>query len=128
MSKKTSTLFLYGAAILIVIGLIVFVVIQKSAPSRFDSFAQCLSDKGVKMYGAWWCPHCQKQKQLFEGAFDKVTYIECSLPDRSMNQVCKDAKIEGFPTWEFADGTRRSGEAALEILSANASCDLPESK
>ena len=28
---------------------------------KYDGFARCLGDRGVKMYGAWWCPHCQEQ-------------------------------------------------------------------
>ena len=125
MSKKSSTKYLYGAALLVVIVLIVFVIVQKSGPSRYDQFAQCLTDKGVKMYGAWWCPHCTKQKALFEGGFGKVTYVECSLPNRAMNQLCKDEKIEGYPTWEFSDGTRRSGEISLEDLAKRSACELP---
>ena len=30
---------------------------------KYDAFARCLSDRGVKMYGAWWCPHCKEQKE-----------------------------------------------------------------
>lgn len=88
-----------------------------------DAFAQCLTDKGVKMYGAYWCPHCINQKELFGGSFDKVQYIECSLPERAgQTQVCADAGINGYPTWEFADGSRVEGEMNLGDLAAKAGC------
>ena len=37
--------------------------------STLDSFAQCLTSKGMKMYGAWWCPHCAEQKESFGYGF-----------------------------------------------------------
>ena len=40
--------------------------------STLDSFAKCLSAKGVKMYGAWWCPHCKDQKESFGYSFQYV--------------------------------------------------------
>ncbi|MEK7614773.1 MAG: hypothetical protein AAB431_00095 [Patescibacteria group bacterium] len=127
MSKHSSSIFLYVAAAIVVIILIVFVVRKGSEPSVYTPFAQCLTEKGTKMYGAWWCPHCTNQKAQFEGAFDKVTYIECSNPgSRNMNQICKDAGIEGFPTWEFADGTRQSGEIPLAKLAEKTGCVLPQ--
>lgn len=125
MKKVNSTWFLYGAAIVVVIGLIGFAIKEQSAPGKYDSFAQCLSNNGTKMFGAWWCPHCQKQKVLFGKSFDKVNYIECSSPgSQEMNQTCKDAKIEGYPTWEFKDGSRVSGERTLEFLGTKSNCSL----
>src|SRR6266700_8112952 len=46
--------------------------------STLDGFAQCLKDRGAKMYGAWWCPHCADQKEMFGFAFQYVNYVECS--------------------------------------------------
>ena len=126
MIKSNSAAYLYAAAAIIVVILIIVVIKQNSGPSKYDSFAQCLTDQSVKMYGAWWCPHCQNQKKLFEGAFEKVAYIECSLPgSKAMSQECKDAGIEGYPTWEFADGSRLTGEIPLQQLADKTSCALP---
>ena len=91
-----------------------------------DPFAQCLADKGVMMYGAYWCPHCADQKKLFGASFDYMTYIECSLPERAgQTQICIDANITSYPTWEFAGGSRREGILSLEALSARTGCPLP---
>ncbi|MFA4845305.1 MAG: hypothetical protein WC654_01975 [Patescibacteria group bacterium] len=125
MKEKTSAYYLYGAAALVVVGLIAFAVTQEAAPSPYDAFAQCLSDDGVKMYGAWWCPHCENQKDLFGNSFSAVTYIECSNANKSMNQICKDAGIEGYPTWEFADASRLGGEQSLATLAEKSGCELP---
>ncbi len=127
MKKLSSSWVLYGAAFLAVIGLVVFALQKQSVSSnpKTDAFAQCLTDHGVKMFGAWWCPHCKSQKELFGSSFSKINYIECSEPgSNAMNQICKNAKIEGYPTWEFKDGTRASGEQTLEDLGKKAECTL----
>ena len=94
--------------------------------STLDSFAQCLSSKGVKMYGAWWCPHCADEKESFGFAFQYVSYVECSLPnDRKMNDTCKQAGIKNFPTWQFSDGSRVEGTQPLDALAKKTGCKLP---
>ncbi|MBI5370127.1 hypothetical protein HZA85_02995 [Candidatus Uhrbacteria bacterium] len=124
--SHSSANYLYLLAAFIIIVLLVVVASRGAKPSRYDSFAQCLTDNGVKMFGAWWCPHCANQKKEFEGAFDKINYTECSEPgSQAMNQTCKDAGIEGYPTWEFKDASRLSGEQTLETLGQKADCSLP---
>lgn len=128
MKQIPSTYFLYGAAGLAVVALIALIgtnKIQSTAPSEYDGFAQCLADKGVKMYGAWWCPHCKDQKALFGSAFKKVNYVECS-PNQSkaMSQECKDAGIKGYPTWVLADNTQLSGLQTFETLASKSGCEL----
>src|SRR5438552_18100627 len=94
--------------------------------STLDSFAQCLSSKGLKMYGAWWCPHCAEQKELFGYAFHYVNYVECSEPGlRTENDICKQAGIKNFPTWQYPDGSRTEGNQPLSVLSEKTGCALP---
>ena len=73
-----------------------------SGPAELE-FAEFLTRKGVKMYSAFWCPHCYEQKQLFgKEAFSKITSIECDPNGKNPNtQACIDAKIQSFPTWEI---------------------------
>ena len=88
-----------------------------------DAVAQCLTDNGVTMYGAFWCPHCDDQKDMFGSSFKLINYVECSLPDKSgQTQFCKDAEIESYPTWEFSDGSRLRGLQRIDILAENAGC------
>jgi thiol-disulfide isomerase/thioredoxin len=116
----------------LIIGIIIFGAIvgllayQGSKPGKYDSFAQCLTESGAKMYAAFWCPHCQEQKAMFGRSANKLPYIECSLPDRKQTQICIDNKIESYPTWIFADGTRRSGRLSFEQLSEITSCQLTQ--
>lgn len=90
-----------------------------------ERFAQCLTEKGVTMFGAYWCSHCQQQKKEFGKAWDKINYVECSLPGgKTQTEVCKQAGIQSYPTWEFAPGDRLTGALPLEQLSAKTGCLL----
>jgi len=93
---------------------------------NLDTFAKCLTEKGVKFYGASWCGHCANQKAMFgEEAMKYVTYIECwDSTANKLNNTCTAAKIEGFPTWDFPGGERQMGEMPLENLSELSGCPL----
>lgn len=94
---------------------------------KYDQFARCLSQKGVKMYGAYWCPHCAEQKELFDAAFKYAPYVECGVEGNTakMQQVCTDAAIKHFPTWQFPPvGERVEGVESLEDLSFRTGCPL----
>ena len=94
--------------------------------STLDAFAKCISSKGAKMYGAWWCPHCSDQKEMFGYAFQYVNYVECSPPgQRSQNDVCKQAGVKSYPTWQFSDGSRAQGALHLQALGEKTGCKLP---
>ncbi len=96
-----------------------------SSSSVNPEFAQCLTEKGAVMYGAYWCSHCINQKKLFGDSWEFVNYVECSLPGgKGQTEVCVKAGIEGYPTWEFADGSRQSGELSLAALSTTTGCPL----
>ena len=69
--------------------------------SKYNTFAQCISDKKLQFYGAFWCPHCQAQKAAFGDGAHLLPYIESSNADRSQNQTAIDAKIESYPTWVY---------------------------
>jgi thiol-disulfide isomerase/thioredoxin len=94
-----------------------------TAPGPHDSFAQCLKDSGAKFYGAFWCPHCIDQKKIFGKSAKRLPYIECSTPDgNGQKSECKEANIEGYPTWEFKGGARESRVFSIEELAATTSC------
>ena len=86
--------------------------------------AMCLAERGVVMYGAEWCSHCQNQKKLFGESFKLVAYVEC--PDEP--DVCTAMGIEGYPTWVFPDGRWLVGEQSIELLAREAGCELPAPK
>jgi hypothetical protein len=119
--------YLGPAAIVLAIVAVIGGLWYVSKPNPNDprtKLAQCLTDKGAKMYGAYWCPHCSAQKKLFGRGFKMATYVECGVPgnQRAQSQVCKDAGVNNYPTWEFADGTRVTGEQDLSVLAEKSGC------
>ncbi|MAF14108.1 MAG: hypothetical protein CMI53_04435 [Parcubacteria group bacterium] len=111
--------------IVIIGGLAISKIAVKSTPGEYDTFAQCLTDNGVKMYGAYWCPHCETQKELFGNSFSKVDYIECSLPNQGGQTIeCQKAGIGSYPTWEFNDGSRVTGSLSFQDLSSQTGCEI----
>ncbi|HXP17179.1 MAG TPA: hypothetical protein VN868_08760 [Terriglobales bacterium] len=125
-AKSSPTRKMVTAVIIVAaFALVVYLGLRKRG-SRLDTFAQCLAAKQVRMYGAYWCPHCAEQKEMFESSFRYVPYVECGLPgSRDQAPVCKDAGIKHFPTWQFADGERQEGTLSLELLGSKTGCGLP---
>ena len=95
---------------------------EQQVSAALDSFAQCLADGKVTMYGADWCPYCQNEKKAFGDSFRLVPYVEC--PDDP--QRCLQQGIKGYPTWVFPDGRKLAGEQGLEKLSKESGCQLPQ--
>ena len=95
---------------------------------KHDAFARCLTERGVKMYGAWWCPHCVEQKEEFGASFEYAPYVECGIKGQThgRSQACIDANIEHYPTWQFPPtGVRVERIFTLEELSDRTGCSLP---
>lgn len=112
--------------VLVIAGIVLLIRMPAKA-GELDTFATCIADSGATFYGAFWCPHCQNQKAMFGSSARLLPYTECSTPDgKGQLPICKDADVTGYPTWEFADGTRENGEVALERLSELTSCPLPQ--
>lgn len=121
--------------VVLIIGILILLVLLRgnatSNPepdkvTKYDDFALCIADAGAIFYGAYWCPHCQDQKEMFEDS-SKLPYIECStLGGNGQTQECTDAGITGYPTWRFSDGTEVSGVANFETLAEKTGCIAPE--
>lgn len=136
MNENNSTLIIVGSFVAIVIGFAAFLSLtddsgktlegQDTPKQDYTAFVTCLKEKGAVFYGAFWCPHCQSQKKLFGDSAKNLPYVECSSPDqRSQTAVCKEKKIESYPTWMFADGSILKAEVSLAQLSEKTSCVLP---
>jgi len=97
-----------------------------SSDKKLDPFAKCLAQKKAVMYGAFTCPHCADQKELFGTSFQYVTYVECMVPDtHKETDQCKALGIKHTPTWIFGDGSRLEGTLPLDKLSQQTGCKLP---
>ena len=87
-----------------------------------DSLAKCLTAQGAKMYGAYWCGHCQNQKKMFGEDFQYVNYIECDAQGENANpEECSKAGIGGDLTW-IISGEQYPGEQSLEKLKELSGC------
>jgi hypothetical protein len=105
------------AAALILILHLNYIGVLGEAPAPEDPDARALaihlSKSGAKMYGAFWCPHCQQQKAMFGASASRLPYIECSPNGQGAPQadVCKAENIESYPTWVI------NGKHIAEVLS-----------
>lgn len=110
-------------------------VVNTSSPAEIE-LAKHLKQIGAKMYGAYWCPHCHDQKELFgKEAAAIYPYVECA-PDgvNSKTEVCQEIapKIEkqtgqnfGFPTWEI-NGRYLTGTQSLTDLATKSAYQGPQ--
>ncbi len=127
MSKDLKKWGIIAIIIIVLVALGYVWFVQASKPGKLDDFAKCLKDSGAKFYGAFWCPHCQDQKEAFGSSKKYLPYIECSTTDSNGQlKVCSDAKVEAYPTWEFKDGAREEGELSLQKLAEKTGCVIPQ--
>ena len=90
-----------------------------SGQGKYNSFAQCLTDNGVKMFGTEWCSHCKNQKKTFGSSFDYVDYIDCD----KYKDECLSNGVNGYPTW-IINGSSYPGEQPLSRLASLSGCEL----
>ncbi len=119
---KNKAIILIGIGIFVLIGFLFFNkfvgnIIKED--SLYDNFAQCLTDKGIKVYGTDWCSYCKKQKGLFGDSFKFVNYVDCDYN----KDKCNLEGIQGYPTWKINDESY-PGVQQLERLSQISGCEL----
>jgi uncharacterized membrane protein/glutaredoxin len=78
--------------------------------------ARHLAATNAVMYGAYWCPHCRDQKDLFASAGGLLPYVECdSRGERARPDLCLRAQVRSFPTWVIGS-QRFEGVQTIETL------------
>jgi hypothetical protein len=95
-------------------------------PGPHDQLAECLTEKGAVMYGAYWCSNCERQKLDFGSSFQYINYVECAEGDpegKAQPQVCEEKGITGYPTW-IADGQKLVGRQPLNKLAELTGCQV----
>jgi hypothetical protein len=125
-SRKWRVYATYAVVIMALFGLAYYLGTRMQ--HKHDGFARCLKERGVKMYGAWWCPHCVEQKEMFGASFEYAPYVECGIKGKleGKAQVCKDENVIHYPTWQFPPtGEREEGVMTLQELSTRTGCALP---
>lgn len=111
-------------AVVAVLGGIIALFYYSAPPQSgiYDEFAQCLSDKGVVMYGTKTCPYCARQKQMFGDSFRFIKYVECTVE----TQKCIADGARNVPLWLFSDGERLEGLQRFDTLAQKTGCSLPD--
>jgi len=91
-------------------------ITSTSTPQALQ-IARDLVSLDAKMYGAYWCSHCNDQKQIMgREAMQLVTYVECAKEGKdSRKDLCKARDVPGFPTWDIG-GKLYPGEWGLDEL------------
>lgn len=91
--------------------------VVQTAVTPAERLALHLQKIDAKMYGAFWCPACSKQKELFgDRAFRLIKYIECDPRGTGAQpQLCREQQIRAYPTWMIR-GKRYEGVRSLAEL------------
>ena len=88
----------------------------RNSTDEQQSLSDHLRQQGALFYGAWWCPACFQQKNLFgEEAGNRLPYVECDKDDAGRER-CAAAEIRAYPTWEMEGKARLEGVQSLEEL------------
>lgn len=92
--------------------------VNRESSEQAIELARRLSKEGAVMYGAFWCPHCARQKELLgREAMQYITYVECAPKGwEAQPLICNTKGVNGYPTWIFKDKTELGGERPLEDL------------
>jgi len=94
---------------------------DETSNAPLAKFATCLGEKDATFYGTEWCPHCKTQKALFGAQnLNSVPYVNCE--EKSI--VCRKAGVTAYPTWIFADGSKKEGTQSLKSLAQKTGCSL----
>lgn len=96
-------------------------------PASYEAkLADHLTKTGAKMYGAYWCPHCARQKRKFGGAARRLPYVECDQQGiNAKPEACAAVGVEVYPTWVI-EGEHYLGTQPLGRLSALSGFESPE--
>lgn len=119
--KRRVKRILIWAIVIIAAAAIAFFVYKKtSGPGKYDTLARCMTEHGMTMYGTDWCPHCQRQKQLFGKSFQYINYVNCDLGD-----ACNKAGVQSYPTWAKDGQLFPPGVKSLAELTQTSGCEMP---
>ena len=93
--------------------------VQRQSTDQAVELANMLTEQGMVFYGAFWCPHCSRQKEIFGAqAFSLLNYQECSPKGYGFKGVCKD--VDGYPSFRSKERLRKtidfSGERPLSYF------------
>lgn len=83
--------------------------------SKNTKIAKCLSEKGVEFYGSGFCTECEEQKEMWMGAFQYISYIDCGKE----KELCPN--IREIPAW-YINKEIHYGSKSFDELQELAGC------
>jgi hypothetical protein len=93
---KKSERLITTLVIIAVLGLSLFIILNKPATQTSSDIAKCIGQNSV-VYVQTGCSHCKDQEDLFGNNTQYLTMVDC-LQGNNM-QKCVSAGIQGTPTW-----------------------------
>ena len=93
---------------------------QQASTAEALNPSEHLSTISAQFFGAWTCPACVRQMELFGNqAAVLVPYVDCKMPEQRPNDVaaCREAEVRAYPTWLLPDGQRKEGVQSIDALS-----------
>ena len=99
MERRLKLYLTLGFIIVLVSGLYTFtnwfsiVTGYLTGEDEKTKLAQCLDGKDVQFFGSDFCADCEKQKEVFKGAFRHIEEIECGKE----KELCPN--IRSIPAW-----------------------------
>ena len=96
--------------------------VQSDSSEEAILVAKSLKAAGARLYGAFWCENCNKQKELLgKQAMEYINYVECfpngvyqNSPDGREDVTKPDSICEGYtsawPLWVVPKGGDESGD------------------
>jgi len=114
--KKTFSIIL----LILIVGLVLATsYVKSSQPGESDSFAKCLTDKGVVVFGNDYCTYTAQNLNFFGKSKQYLNYIKCI----DNEELCNSKGIITTPTWEI-NGETYSGVLNFNKLSELSGCEL----
>lgn len=96
---------------------------------KIQEFSNCLSNKGMKIYGAGWCGHCKNLIKYFGGEENIAPiFIECSDAQQNPTEytdLCNQEGISGYPTIKV-NGEDYQGSRTFEGFAEATGCLVPD--
>jgi parvulin-like peptidyl-prolyl isomerase len=99
--------------------------IEITPESKKMLLANCLFEKGAKMFVASWSPDVKSQLALFEKYNSSLNIVECDPESKDANLIeCNAVLKKQFPTWPTwqISGDLYEGEQSLAALAKYSGC------
>lgn len=121
MEKRVRVLVTFSIAIILIASLYFFtnwfslITGYFVGESEQQRIANCLAENGAEFYTSIQCADCERQRELFGRAFDRVPQVDCG-EDKSL---CPN--IQSVPAW-YLNKKIHYGLRSLDELKALGGC------